>query len=29
MFSNQYYSNRGNIFVLYKYKSLIISVEYI
>ena len=29
MFSNQYYSNWGNIFVPYKYKSLIISVGYI
>ena len=29
MFSNQYYSNWGNIFVPYKCKSLVISVRYI
>ena len=29
MFSNQYYSNWGNIFAPCKYKSLIISVGYI
>ena len=29
MFSNQYYSNWGNIFVPCEYKSLIISVRYI
>ena len=29
LFSNQYYSNWGNIFVPYEYKSLIISIGYI